>query len=150
MLSTTGQLIRSLISGRQGNPTTQSFGDMEDNILKSVKQTLGVQTDDDSFDMDLSIYISSALSTLKQLGVTFLTNSTSITTGNETWTGLFGIAADTGKIAAYVVLKTGMLFDPPTTSFALEAKKLVAAELADRIYFDYLPPVVTTTQTTEE
>ena len=93
---------------------------MEDSILKSTKKILGLPDDYTPFDLDVITHINATFSVLDQLGV-----------GPE---GGFSIEDDTGLWSEYVVppnqlhtvktyiyLKVRSLFDPPSTSFLIEA-----------------------------
>lgn len=95
---------------------------MEDSILKTVKQILGIPSDETGFDFDLLIHINSAFATLHQLGV-----------GPET---VFEIEDDTAvwatfidgdlrfnSVRTYVCLKVKSIFDPPQSSYAVTAMK---------------------------
>lgn len=94
---------------------------MEESILKSTKKILGLAENYTPFDLDVITHINAAFSILDQLGV-----------GPE---GGFAILDDTAAwsnyavttenqlhlVKTYVYLKVRMLFDPPATSFLIEA-----------------------------
>lgn len=94
-------------------------------ILSDIKKLVGIVPDYDAFDDQLLIYINSAFATLHQLGV-----------GPEEG---FEVEADTewdeyistfrlNFIKAYVSKKVRVMFDPPTSSFALDAINKQIAE----------------------
>ena len=92
----------------------------EDSILKSVKKAIGLDTTDTSFDFDVIMHINSVFSTLHQLGVG--PEEEYIIDGNEeTWTEFIGDQKNINSVKSYIYLKVRMLFDPPATSFALDA-----------------------------
>lgn len=102
---------------------------MTESILNSVKKTLNLLADDQSFDQDVILYINSALSNLNQLGVG--PDSGFMITGNtETWETFLGNDPRLNNVKTYVCLTVRMLFDPPTTGFLVTAMKEQLQELA--------------------
>lgn len=104
-----------------------------DSILDSVKEGLGVSVEDTGFDSELTLHINSVLSTLRQLGVGpgagFM-----IVSNTETWTDFLGDKLATLIDAkTYMVLRIKLIFDPPPTSFALDAIKEQIQEAAWRL-----------------
>lgn len=104
---------------------------MEDSILITVKKILGVPENYDAFDLDIITHINSTFSILSQLGVGpdsnfYIEDSTS------TWDEFF-TESDLNLIRSYVFLKVRMLFDPPTTSFYLDAMSKQIQEFEFRI-----------------
>jgi hypothetical protein len=96
---------------------------MEQSILDSVKKVLQIGPDDDSFDLDVMIHINSAFSTLHDLGVGPVEGFT-IQNGTDTWNDFIPTAVDPvqqNQVKTFVILNTRLLFDPPATSFQLEA-----------------------------
>lgn len=92
----------------------------EDSILKSVKKAIGLDATDTSFDLDVIMHINSVFTTLNQLGVG--PEDEYMIDGNvETWTEFIGDQKNINSVRSYMYLKVRMLFDPPATSFALEA-----------------------------
>lgn len=101
-------------------------------ILTSVKKAIGgIYEDDEDFDSDIIMFINSELAELDQLGV-----------GPK---GGFAIEDKTAKwsdfitdnrlnfVQQYVTLKVKMVFDPPSSSFVLEALNRKCEELKWRI-----------------
>ena len=99
-------------------------------ILEDVKSLVGIVPDYTAFDNQLLICINSAFATLHQLGV-----------GPEEG---FLVEADTdwdeyissqrlSFIKQYVCMKVRVMFDPPTSSFALDAINKQIAEYEWRI-----------------
>lgn len=93
---------------------------MENSILKSTKKVLGLADDYTVFDLDVLTYVNSAFSTLTQLGVGPAVGFT-VEDDTQTWSELALSQDQTNLIKTYVFLKARMLFDPPTTSFHIEA-----------------------------
>lgn len=105
---------------------------MNDSILDTIKQTIGVSADDDSFDVDLIVAINSALMGLADIGVG-PSSGRIITGSSETWSMLYGVRDDFEMVKSFVTLKVRLLFDPPTSSFVLESMKALAAEYEWRL-----------------
>lgn len=97
---------------------------MEPSILKSTKKVLGIGPDDTSFDHDIVTFINSAFSALHQLGIGPV-NGFMIEDEEAAW-GDF-ISSDSSLlpylslIKTCVYLRVRMLFDPPTTSYLINA-----------------------------
>lgn len=105
---------------------------MNDSVLQSVKKALGVPVEDDGFDPELIIYINTALSTLTQLGVGPL-GGVSITSGEDLWTSVVEGSQELEAAKSYVILKVRLLFDPPSSSFVLDAINKQIEELGWRL-----------------
>lgn len=105
---------------------------VEDSILQEVKKLIGFEYDYTQFDMDFIIHINAALSTLHQLGVGPLAGF-KIEDETSTWAQL---ALDTvllGMIKDFIFYKVKLVFDTPSTSFAIGAFEKQIEELAFRI-----------------
>lgn len=106
---------------------------MDESILDSIKQLLGIAKEDDAFDNDILVNINSVFSTLYQLGVGtkehyFVTN------GEETWIAIFAEEQDLiDFIKLYTYMKVRVIFDPPTSSFVLESLNKQIQEIEWRI-----------------
>jgi hypothetical protein len=88
-------------------------------ILSDVKKTLGYPTATTDFDQDFIIHINSILSVLCQLGVGPVEGMV-IADDTTTWASLF-TDDRLSLVKTYIYLRVRRLFDPPTTSFLLEA-----------------------------
>lgn len=105
---------------------------MENSILTSTKKILGLAVDYTVFDLDVITHINSALSTLSQFGIG---PSEGILIEDETteWS-VFNIPNNhIGLVKTYVYLKVRMLFDPPTTSYMIDAMNKQIEEHAWRL-----------------
>jgi len=109
---------------------------MEQSILKSTKKVLNVAPDDTSFDDDILTHINSAFSNLTDLGVG-PQGGFVIEDEEAEWASYFPneddpakLKVQLSKIKTIVFLRVKLLFDPPTTSYLLEAaqKQLLEAE----------------------
>lgn len=105
---------------------------MNDSILRTVKMCCGVPEWDDGFDQELITHINSVLMTVSQIGVG-QPRGMFITGMNDTWASLLSGSKDYEAIRSYVVLKTRLLFDPPTNSSILESYKNQIAEFEWRL-----------------
>lgn len=103
-----------------------------DSILTTIKKLLGIEADYTQFDGDIIVHINTALMTLYQLGVG-PTSPASITSEMETWEKIFGEEKNLEAIKTYIYLKVKMIFDPPTSSFVLDAMNKQANELEWRL-----------------
>ena len=93
---------------------------MSESILESTKKILGIEADYTAFDMDIIMHINSALATLHQLGIGpdegFMIEDVS-----AEWGDLLDDDPRLNQVKSYIYLKVRVVFDPPTTSFALAA-----------------------------
>lgn len=112
---------------------------METSILTSTKKVLGLAPDYTAFDEDVIMYINSAFGTLFQLGVG-PTDAFVIEDDTTTWadfvTAEATVPVSVGQLSlirTYIFLKVGMLFDPPGTSYLIEAKNKQIAEYEWRL-----------------
>lgn len=107
---------------------------METSILTSVKKTLNVVEADTTFDVDILMHVNSVLATLNQIGGG-PENGFQIEDKVATWDDLLGSSDPrTNFVKSWVYLKVRLLFDPPATSFAIQAIQDQARELEFRIY----------------
>ena len=103
-----------------------------DSILQSVKKILGIPESTEAFDPDIMMHINTALSTLTQLGVG-PAEGFMIDDETATWESLLDGDPRLNSAKTYVYLRTRMLFDPPSTSFLIEAMDRQIKELEWRI-----------------
>jgi hypothetical protein len=107
---------------------------MEQSILKSTKNVLGLAADYTVFDLAVITHINSAFSTLTQLGVG-PSEGFMIEDDKAVWDDFIILSDDLSynSVKSYIYLKTRMLFDPPTTSFHLEAMNRQIEEMEWRL-----------------
>lgn len=101
-------------------------------ILDSVKKNLGIDDDYDVFDNDIVMYINGVFSTLNQLGIG-PTEGFAIEDGTATWDELLGTDLRLNSVKTYTYLVVRLIFDPPATSFTIEAMNRQIKELEWRI-----------------
>lgn len=104
----------------------------DDSILDSVKKMLGIASDYTEFDVDIILHINSVFSTLNQLAVGPETGFI-IEDKNAKWSDFIGEDPALSSVKSYVYLRVRLLFDPPTTSFAIESFKSQIQELEWRL-----------------
>jgi hypothetical protein len=93
---------------------------METSILSSVKKLLGLAEDYTAFDMDIVVFINSAFTSLSELGIA-PANGFAIEDTKAKWEDLDLSQNELGLVKTYVYLKCRLLFDPPATSFVIDA-----------------------------
>jgi hypothetical protein len=103
-----------------------------DNILTTIKKLLGIESDYDQFDMDIKININSAFMKLNQLGVGPETPFI-LSDGDETWDDFLDGDNDIESVKMYIYYQTRLGFDPPNTSFILDAMERRLEELSWRL-----------------
>lgn len=105
------------------------------NILETIKQLSGIESEDMAFDDDILIYINSTISTLYQIGV----KSELYAVDEDTnWTDYMPDGHVLNMVKDYISKKVRLKFDPPTGS-AMDALKQVIDELEWRISIEVDP-----------
>jgi len=117
---------------------------MEDSILLSTKKILNVGVDYTAFDLDIITHINATLSAVNQLGV-LSDPGVFIEDESTTWTSLGIPDNQTNILKSLVYLKVRILFDPPSSSFVLDALNQQIAELEWRLsmFRETLVPIPT-------
>lgn len=111
-------------------------------ILNSIKKLLGIDASYDVFDVDIMMHINSTFFTLNQLGVGPASGFT-IQSDAEKWSDYLGVNDNNlNAVKSYMYLKVRMLFDPPSTSFAIDAMKKQAEEYEWRLNVHVDPPPI--------
>lgn len=105
---------------------------MTQSILNSTKKVLGLPETDTSFDVDILMHINSVLSVLSQVGIG-PSNGLMIEDPTTTWEALIGTDPRLSMAKSYLCLKVRLMFDPPATSFAIEAMEKLITELEVRL-----------------
>lgn len=89
-------------------------------IFITTKQILNLEESFTAFDLDVMTYLNAAFSTLNQLGVG-PEEGFFIEDGTEDWDDFDVPANQLHLVKSYVVLKVRMMFDPPATSYLINA-----------------------------
>lgn len=105
---------------------------MLDSVLLSTKQMLGISPEDTSFDVNVLMNINTALTILMELGLTEAEDQL-VTDDKMTWDDLLGGRTDIEYVKTYVYQKVKMIFDPPTSTAAIDAMQRSINELEWRI-----------------
>lgn len=101
-------------------------------ILNSIKKNLGLGSDYTPFDDDIIMHINSVFSTLHQLGVG-PESGFSIEDEAAVWSDFLDGDDRLNNVKTYVTLKVRLIFDPPSTSFAIESFQKQITEYEWRI-----------------
>lgn len=105
---------------------------MTDSILDLTKKALGLDAEYDVFDTDIIMHINSTFFTLNQLGIgpdeTF-----AIQNKDQKWSEFLGERKNFNAVKTYMYLRVRLLFDPPSTSFAITAMEKQAEQLEWRL-----------------
>lgn len=105
-----------------------------DSILDSTKKILGIADDDNSFDMDVITHINAVFSVLNEMGVG-PDDTYGIDDDSNTWNDL-GLPANQKQVVrTYMYLKVRAIFDPPTTSFQIDATNNQILEYETRLHY---------------
>lgn len=92
---------------------------MENSILSSTKKVLGISAEYTYFDQDILTHLNSAFATLSQLGVDW--GNGYVADDTIGWDDLVCPVEQLHMVKAYIYLKVRIAFDPPSTSFLIEA-----------------------------
>ena len=103
-----------------------------DSILTSIKKLLGMDADYTAFDTDVIIHINTALAILCQLGVG-PAKGFRIRDDSATWQDFVGEDARLDDVKDYVYLKVKLLFDPPSSSAAIQSTESLISEIEWRL-----------------
>ncbi|AXH44552.1 hypothetical protein SEA_MEDIUMFRY_6 [Arthrobacter phage MediumFry] len=123
------------------------MAELNDSILDTTKKMLGFESDYTAFDLDIITHINSVFFTLTQLNVGPTTGFL-ITDKEAKWADFIG-PENVNAVKSYMYMRVRLMFDPPTSSFALDSMKKLAEEIEWRLYVHTDPPV-TTDVTVEE
>ena len=105
---------------------------MSDSVLSSTKQMLGISPEDTSFDVNVIMSINTALTILMDLCLTEVEDQIVIS-DEMTWDELLGGRTDIEYVKTYVYQKVKLIFDPPTSTAAIDAMQRSISELEWRI-----------------
>lgn len=110
---------------------------MNDSILYTIKKLLGIDPLYPEFDLDIVLFINSAIATLRQIG--FHREYYSITGSSETWSDYLGERADLELIKTYIYLKVRTMFDPPASGTVSASIDNLLKETECRISYEVDP-----------
>ena len=101
-------------------------------ILNSVKKILGIDEAYTAFDTDILMHINTVFSILQQVGIG-PAQGFAIEDDTTEWSAYLGADLALSSVKTYVYLRVRMLFDPPTTSYLINAMNEQIHELEWRI-----------------
>lgn len=107
------------------------MADTNDSILDSVKKSLGIVPEYEAFDDQIILDINAAFSTLHQLGFG-PDEGYEITGNNEKWSDIIN-EPRFNFVKSYIVMKVRLMFDLPTSSYAIDEFNKKIAEYEWRI-----------------
>lgn len=105
---------------------------MSDSILTSTKKTLGIDEDYTAFDPDITMHINSVFSILTQLGIG-PSEGFMIEDADAVWSDFLLTDMGLNSVKTYVYLRVRLLFDPPQTSYLIEALERQMREIEWRL-----------------
>lgn len=104
-------------------------------ILQTVKKTLGLDPDYDAFDADILVSAGTAILALKQIGVG--DSNFSLTDAKQTWNDFIPECKDGLAVAQYISQRVRLVFDPPSSSYVVDAINKNLDELLWRLNVEY-------------
>lgn len=105
-----------------------------DSILDSIKKALGLPPDHTEFDLDVLLFINSAFGPLMQVGVGPGTGFV-ISDSTTTWAQYVADQSYLSMVKTFILCYCKLGFDPPGTSFGIEAIQKMMDELLNRILY---------------
>jgi hypothetical protein len=96
---------------------------------------LGLDQNYDAFDLDITTHINTVFFTLRQLGVGPI-EGFMIESDAETWDDFVTESVNLNAIKTYVYLRVRLLFDPPGTSYHINALEEQVDELTHRLLME--------------
>lgn len=106
---------------------------MSDSILLSTKHVLGLSDDYDIFDEGIIMHINMALASAESIGCPISVNAV-VEDETALWSSLDLPHNQLNILKNYVYLKARLMFDPPTTSYLIEALNKQVAEIEYRMH----------------
>ena len=105
----------------------------DQSILDSVKKVIGMDPSYTAFDIDIIMHINTQFSKLYNLGVGPKNAAFEIEDKNATWGDFLQGKTNINMAKTYVCMAVRLIFDPPPTSFGIEAVKTEIQELGWRL-----------------
>lgn len=102
-----------------------------ESILNTIKKMLGLELDYDAFDTDIIVNINSVMMGLTQIGIGPI-DGFAVTGVYETWSDFLGTTS-AHAVKSFIYLKVKIMFDPPSSSFVLDAITKQASEFEWRL-----------------
>lgn len=105
---------------------------MDESILDTIKEMLGLDKDYNAFDTEIISYINSAFFTLSQIGVG-PEEGFSIKDSDAVWSDYIDVSSNLIAVQTFIKLKVQLIFDPPSNSFVVDAINKQLDELIWRL-----------------
>lgn len=106
---------------------------MIDGILDTIKKLLGIDPDDDSFDLDIIVIINSITPILSQMGIG-PSNGYIVTSKEDKWSDYIkDNTINLEGVKNYIFIKTKLIFDPPPNSTTIDSFNKILNELEWRM-----------------
>ena len=106
---------------------------MDSSVLNDIKKLLGLEPDYTCYDIDIIMFINSALAEVAQLGYGPNTG-VRIESASETWEQILpDTTTQIELVKEFVYLKTRIIFDPPQSGTVLSSYNERIKELAWRL-----------------
>ena len=118
------------------DPTEQ----VDNSILHDIKQLVGQEWDDDTFDNDIKIHINSVFADLEQLGVG-PKGGFEITDHTQTWNDFISGNLTINSVKSYMYARVRLIFDPPSTGPLAQALQAQVDKWEFRLMVQVDPPV---------
>lgn len=106
--------------------------DKTSSILNTVKKTCGLAEEYKAFDQDILVYLNAAILDLTQNGIG-PSEGYHVSDSSQTFEDFVGDFKNIGAVATYLTQKTRLAFDPPTSSYVVEALNKNLSELIWRL-----------------
>lgn len=113
---------------------------IEDSILHDVKQMVGQEWDDTTYDLDIKTHINSVFLDLQQIGVG-PSSGYEISGASDKWDAYLVGNKNLNAVKSYIYIRVRLLFDPPTNSFLVESLQKQIDKLEWRLMVEMDPPV---------
>lgn len=117
-------------------PTAQ----LANSILHDVKQMVGQEWDDTTYDLDIMTHINSVFLDLQQIGVGS-NDGFSISDYSTKWDAYLGTDKNLNAVKSYIYIRVRLLFDPPTNGFLVTSLEKQAERMEWRLMVHNDPPV---------
>lgn len=101
-------------------------------VLDSIKKVLGFESEYAFFDDDIIMHINTVFGSLQQLGVGPITGFV-IQDNTLLWSNYSPNMVLLAAVKSYIASKVRLIFDPPATSYAIDAIQKLCAELEWRL-----------------
>lgn len=111
---------------------------IKDSILHDVKQMIGQEWDDSSYDLDIMVHINSVFFDLNQIGVG-PKDGFSILDATTKWDAYIGASKNLLAVKSYIYIRVRLLFDPPTNGFLVTSLNEQVAKLEWRLMVECDP-----------